>query len=326
MENKINIAELLKDCPKGMELDCTIYDNATFCCILEDNRYPIKIQTPEDHMLLSKYGCMSLSAHTKCVIFPKGKTTWDGFVPPCKFKAGDVLVSERGNIVLFSHIDSENIVHYHCITSTYDDFRIKENTDIGVGKYYDCVLANEQQRQRMYYKIKCSGYKYNQQLNKLEKLTKQKFKDGDIVSTLCGSWIGIVKKPFMGAYETYITIFDEIVVNNNSVLYFDNFATEEEKVKLFQAIKKHGYKWNTETKTLEKVIEPKFKVGDKVRYKNNHNVIFTITSIEEDYYVCGDGKAFWFSERDDYELVPNKFDITTLIPFESRVLARDGYS
>lgn len=26
MENKINIAELLKDCPNGMELDSTIYN------------------------------------------------------------------------------------------------------------------------------------------------------------------------------------------------------------------------------------------------------------------------------------------------------------
>ena len=25
MEQKINIAELLKDCPKGMELDCLVY-------------------------------------------------------------------------------------------------------------------------------------------------------------------------------------------------------------------------------------------------------------------------------------------------------------
>ena len=26
---KINIAELLKDCPSGMELECTMYDNVT---------------------------------------------------------------------------------------------------------------------------------------------------------------------------------------------------------------------------------------------------------------------------------------------------------
>lgn len=30
MENRINIAELLKDCPKGMELDCTMLDNVVF--------------------------------------------------------------------------------------------------------------------------------------------------------------------------------------------------------------------------------------------------------------------------------------------------------
>lgn len=26
---KINVAELLKDCPKGMELDCAMFDNVT---------------------------------------------------------------------------------------------------------------------------------------------------------------------------------------------------------------------------------------------------------------------------------------------------------
>ena len=72
-------------------------------------------------------------------------------------------------------------------------------------------------------------------------------------------------------------------------------------------------------------IEPKFKVGDKVRYKNNHNVVFTITSIEEDTYVCGTKAAFWFDDQDDYELVPKKFDITTLKPFD-KVLVRDNSS
>lgn len=232
MENKINIAALLKNCPEGMELDCTMYEGVSFVASTDgtNGTYPIKIKTKSGFITrLTEYGQNVALEDAKCVIFPKGKTTWEGFVPPCKFNAGDVLVSESGNIVLLSHIDSENLVHYHCIIPTYGSFRIEENTSIGVGKYYECVLANEQQRKRMYDKIKCSGYKYNQHLNKLEKLTEQKFKDGDVVATTCGGWIGIVKKPFMGAYETYITIFDEIVVKNNSVLlYFDRFATEEE--------------------------------------------------------------------------------------------------
>lgn len=65
-----------------------------------------------------------------------------------------------------------------------------------------------------------------------------------------------------------------------------------------------------------------FKMGDKIRHKNNHNAVFTITSIGEDYYACGAKVAFRFADQNNYELVPNKFDITTLAPFESRVLVR----
>ena len=44
MENKINIAKLLKDCPKGMELDCTMYDNARLEQVDEKAVYPIVIR------------------------------------------------------------------------------------------------------------------------------------------------------------------------------------------------------------------------------------------------------------------------------------------
>lgn len=245
---KINIAELLKDCPKGMELDCTIY-NGKVCFEEIDDRNPahtiIKISVNLVHIeRLDAWGQYSTRDYSKCVIFPKGKTTWEGFVPPCRFKAGDVLVSENGNIVLLSHIDSKNVVHYHCIIPTYGSFRIEENTSTGVGRYYDCVLANEQQRQRMYDKLKYSGYEYNQQLNKLEKLT-----------------------------------------------------------------------------------EPKFKAGDRIRSKNIKDECFYILNVDKDrykYILNIKGYCLEFKDQNNYELVPNKFDITTLIPFESRVLVRNS--
>ena len=178
MENKINIAELLTDCPKGMELYSPIFGKVYLDKIRPHLAIVVATDKEqgdfkEEFLYDGRYGI-----NGECMLFPsKGKTTWEGFLPPCKFK------------------------------------------------------------------------------------------DGDIVSTIGGGWIGIVKKPFIGAYETYITIFDEIVVNNNNVLlYFDRLATEEEKQKLFKAIKERGYKWNEETKTLEKFVEPKFKVGDIVQY------------------------------------------------------------
>jgi hypothetical protein len=74
---------------------------------------------------------------------------------------------------------------------------------------------------------------------------------------------------------------------------------------------------------LKNVIEPKFKVGDKIRHKIN-NDIYEISAIYDGFYGLVD-YAFMLNMKyqDDYELVQNKFDITTLKPFESRVLVRD---
>ena len=95
------------------------------------------------------------------------------------------------------------------------------------------------------------------------------------------------------------------------------FATEEEKHKLFDAIKANGYKWNAETKTLEKL--PKFKAGDKIE-KCGYR--FTIKEVREYHYLTKCGNLIAIANQDDFSLVPDKFDITTLKPFD-KVLVRD---
>lgn len=102
------------------------------------------------------------------------------------------------------------------------------------------------------------------------------FKDGDILSYQCG----YLKNRSIYIYRYHKTLNTAYYValsgNTNPIFRIDNkgecalngydhtvrFATEEEKQKLFDAIKEKGYKWNAETKTLEKLVEPKFKVGD----------------------------------------------------------------
>jgi hypothetical protein len=224
---KINIAEILKDCPQGMELDCTMWDNLYFDRVEDDLIHCYyELDGYRNTTMFLKDGCYTAHKLSKCVIFPKGKTTWEGFHRP--------------------------------------------------------------------------------------------FKDGDILTTNDGACVAIVKKNGGKCYcccYTQVTYFVTDYIG-----WFDRFATEEEKAKLFKAIKDNGYRWNPETKTLEKLIEPIFEVGNKIE-KCGYR--FTIAEVKDDYYLTKCGNKIPIDNQDDFSLVPNKFDISTLIPFESRVLVRD---
>lgn len=241
-----DLTEILKNCPSGMEVDCSMYDNVYFDKVLPENYdFPIQMYTMNEQkykniFCLTREGKYNNMDTSKCVIFPKGKKTWDEFQIP--FKDGDVL--------------------------TY-----------------------------MFYG-KPTTYIY--------------YAKGGFNTSYYVGWSEENKK----LYINYIKDTSALYGNRKEL----RLATKEEADKMFEELKQEGYIWNIETKTLDKL--PKFKVGDKVRHKNNHNVVFTITSIEEDSYVCGAKMAFWFDDQDQYELVPNKFNINTLVPFESRVLVR----
>lgn len=246
---KINVLELIKDCPKGMELDCILFNKPVkYGGINDDDVYSIIIIVENgEYFYLTKEGYLYDIPNSKCIIFPKGKTTWDGFVPPCKFKDGDILS--------YQHSEFKNrsiyIYMYHCRMNT---------------TYYVAVSGSPD-----------SEFKIND-------------KEGH-------------------ALNSY----------NDTV----RLATEEEKQKLFQAIKDNGYKWNAETKTLEKLIKPEFKVGDKIRHKINMCKGDIITEIKDTNYILNDKTHMPFIFQDEYELVPNKFDISNLKPFD-QVLVRDN--
>ena len=74
------------------------------------------------------------------------------------------------------------------------------------------------------------------------------------------------------------------------------------------------------------MVKPNFKVGDRIRHKASSR-ISTIIDIGDGLYITGNGNitegSIPFSVAEsDFELI-TKFDISTLIPFESRVLVRD---
>lgn len=73
-------------------------------------------------------------------------------------------------------------------------------------------------------------------------------------------------------YICGITDGGNFKINNDDYCWTSEFyipASKEVKKKLFKAMKKAGYKWNTETLELEKIGEVKFKPFDKVLVRNN---------------------------------------------------------
>ena len=73
-------------------------------------------------------------------------------------------------------------------------------------------------------------------------------------------------------------------------------------------------------------IEPKFKVGDRIRHKvTNKDDVYEITKVYDDSYsIAGFNWMIYIKYQDQYELVPNKFDPKTLKPFD-KVLVSDEH-
>lgn len=98
-------------------------------------------------------------------------------------------------------------------------------------------------------------------------------KKGDIMMHIDGSC------PFIASGETdtlypkaVCGILGVFMMGNDNLWTFEFYipASEEVKKKLFKAMKKAGYKWNSETLELEKMEEIKFKPFDKVLVRDTH--------------------------------------------------------
>ena len=291
MENKINLVELLKDCPKGMELECALYDNCTFDGIEDVGYNFILINTPSGRIRLSKEGCyIRHDENAKCVIFPKGKTTWEGFVPPCKFKDGDII-SNGICICIYNGID--NGEHYGCYVGVghrdFPDYFIKTPQNSYFTKE-NSRLANEEEKEKLFQAIKGNGYKWDSESKTLEKLIKPVFKIGDKISLKCDDFYWDIK-----------TIEGDWYICTNGA-----------KIHIGE---QHHYELVR--------VEPKFKIGDKI-VKNDGIRIFDVVLVNLEYYIIqGFGSVYEIpiKEQDNFRLIPNKFDINTLKTFDE-VLVR----
>lgn len=171
---KINVAELLKDCSKGMELDCTTWENVTFEEV-RNNTIIIRRNNKEPYYnkaYLNQYGCCTNYSDEKCRIFPKGKTTWEGFVPPVDFKDGDIVVCGESRlseyVSIFKSNKTDNAFYYHAMYPLYSQRKTFKADDWALN--INIRLATEEEKQKLFQAIKDNGYNWNEKTKTLEKL------------------------------------------------------------------------------------------------------------------------------------------------------------
>lgn len=297
MEKKINIAELLKDCPIGTKLysplcgECKL-DTVTCKSILVESITFKTLHFNEDGTYYDGYDDGYDDA--ECLLFPsKDQRDWSTFQRP--FKDGDIII-KWNHIAIVSHIEPSGRIWYHCwYDKKYKDCKFKN--DFGIGGIYDggeIRLATEEEKQKLFKVIKENGYKWNAETKTLEMLPK--FKVGDRIK----------KKGIDDAYAV------EIATIIQSIYTFTN--------KNWQSVESVDRDYELVTD-----IKPKFKVGDRIRNKHINSGTDVIIDIEGNRYIllssCEE-TYLNFKYQDNYELVSDKFDITTLKPFD-KVLVRD---
>ena len=124
MENKINIAEILRDMPKGTKLYSPLFGKCELIGV-DNSKYPIVIKTQSTDDTVPK-GLMKDGRRfgryedAECLLFPSAKMRcWDKF-----FKRGDVVYNPGGEIfTIFEGWENDDYTEFN---TTIDYYKISD--------------------------------------------------------------------------------------------------------------------------------------------------------------------------------------------------------
>ena len=267
MENKINIAEILRDMPEGTKLYTPLFGEVKFdkitiadmICIssVNDNRTEVYDHFMKNGSFYSSY------SQSECLLFPsKLMRDWSKFA----WKKGDVLVSyDRTAHVIFEKFIDDT---YTVFAGEFSYWKNDKNEDYYVKSdelTERFTLETEDAAKNYINAIEDRlGGKLNRETLEIEK--QPEFNDGDIV--VYGKSVAICRKIYKNTLYFYASL-DEIfgLMFNQSVVSADGYrlATDSEKQHLFDVLKKEGKVWDAEKKQFVD-LKPKFELKpfDKV--------------------------------------------------------------
>lgn len=292
MEEKINIAAILKDKPNGTKLWTDMFGSVTLYVVTNAcDAFQVKHHNKEpwfdEDGKLYKEGVL-------CIYPSKSMRDWAKF----SWKKGDVLVSKDNVYIIFEKFEDDTYTrfkgkHYLWKECNVEDYN-KEET-----KMLTSVFEKATDDVAQTY-IKTIEEHLDGKLN-LETLEIEKqleFKDGDIV--VYGKSVAICRRIYKHTLSFYVSLTEMF-----GLLFADEvesseeyrFATEEEKQQLFDALVKKGKAWDAEKKQIVD-LKPKCEL------KPFDRCIWKIRNCEGSIW-----KASFVSYVDEYGATPMDMSI-----------------
>lgn len=279
MKEKINIAKILKDKPRGTKL----YSSACGKCELkeaDDKIFKVSFYSSKSGFMIGGEGTFDKNGNLyddgECIVFPsKEMRDWSKFA----WKRGDVLISDCGFVCIFKEWASDDYTRFNgCYFDGMPNAETAKYSKLDNNTAYGYIREIEN---------RCGG-KLNFETLKIEKQTE--FKDGDVVVTDAVPSLYYSKCIFIlkGDFNTGESCANSYIFYNidNNDFCFDvldteirdrniHLATEEEKLILFDALAKKGKAWDAEKKlVVDLKTKCEFKPFDKVLGRNEKDDVW----------------------------------------------------
>ena len=296
MEQKLNIAEILKGKPKGIRLYSPIFGECAFSLVREEtDDICVKKHNGEIAFFDSKGLYNTLG---EVMIFPsKEMRDWSKFA----WKKGDILVNKDNAHIIFEKFSNDTYTTF--IGKHYFDGDNESGYSYISGRYTACTQQfhiEEGDAVQTYISNVEKEIGGKLDLKTLEVGKEQpEFKDGDIVVAEEDNYYDkvifiaaikddIVSKVLINVrYKDYEVHYNEYRFGRNRSL---RLATDSEKQQLFDALAKEGKAWDAKKKMVVN-LKPKveFKPFDKVLVRDSRVSkwranLFSHKNIDEPYY------------------------------------------
>ena len=287
METKLNIAEILKDKPKGTKLYTDTFGELSIEDVYTGNEFGITLLC-KDGDNLPFYNDGKYSTYGEPILVPsKEMRDWSKFA----WKRGDVLINDAGYKIFFDKWENDDYTRFfgsvkvHC----YDT--------------EDYTLASKEEAQEFIKSIeKTYGGKFNCETLEIEK-PQSEFKDGDIV---CISGMGYLAYGIVKSIDYSSKKLEYYVLNDMSTLKFEDWLSfedrqiqpisETQRMILFDALAKEGKYWDAEKKQVINVkLEIKLQPFDKVLVRDSEDREWRISLFgykDNSYYYCINGYSW----------------------------------